>query len=198
MAPMMTIPLQITFQNMDPSPAIEAGIRKRAQRLERFAERIVSCKVVVEAPHRHHHKGRIYRIGIEISIPGKDIHVTHNPEQDHALEDIHVAIRDAFNAAGRQLQDHVRHMRADVKTHAGPLLGVVTRMFPEKDYGFIESKELGEIYFHANSVTGGGFKELRAGSEVRLSIAEGESPHGFQASTVTPVGKHHPAGRSSP
>lgn len=193
-APNMTIPLQITFQNMDPSPAIEASVRKRAQRLERFSDRIVSCKVVVESPHRHQHHGRIYNIGIELSVPGRDIQVTRSPGKDHAHEDVYVAIRDAFNAAARQLEDHTRRLRADVKTHESPMLGVVARLFPERDYGFIRNAELGEVYFHANSVANAAFEDLTVGNEVRMSVAERESPHGFQATTVTVVGKHHPVG----
>lgn len=187
----MTIPLQITFQNMAPSTAIEASVREKTARLERFADRIVSCKVVIEAPHRHHHKGKLYDVKLEISVPGKDIHITRSPGQNHAHEDVYVAIRDAFNAAGRQLEDHVRRLRADVKTHEAPLHGVVVRMFPEKGYGFIENTELGEIYFHEHSVVNDQFKDLSVGSEVRLTVAEGESPHGLQASTVDPIGKHH-------
>ena len=190
----MTIPLKITLENMDPSPAVEANVRRRAQRLERFADRIVACEVVIEAPHRHHHKGKIYEVRVAISVPGKDIHITRSPEANHAHEDVYVAIRDAFNAAARQLEDHVRRMRADVKTHEVPVQGVVVRLFPDKKYGFIENAELGEIYFHANSVPNSGFKKIRVGDQVRLSIAEGESPHGLQASTVSPIGKHHRIG----
>lgn len=188
----MTIPIKVTFQNMDPSPAVEAGVRKRAERLERFADRILGCEVVIEAPHRRHRKGMIYRVRIGVSVPGADIHVGRSPGADHAHEDVYVAIRDAFAAATRRLEDHVRRMRADVKTHEAPVQGVVVRLFSDQDYGFIENAEFGEIYFHANSVVNGAFNELDIGSEVRLSIAEGESPHGFQASTVTPIGKHHP------
>jgi ribosomal subunit interface protein len=116
----MQIPLQINFQNMDPSPAIEARIREKAAKLEQFHDRIIGCKVVVEAPHRHHHKGKLYNVRIDISVPGKDVFVGHSGPLNHAHEDVYVAIRDAFNAAGRQLEDHVRRMRGAVKAHAAP------------------------------------------------------------------------------
>lgn len=190
----MTIPLQITFSDIDPSPAIEADIREKAARLERFSDRIVRCRVHVEAPHRHHHKGRLYEVSVDISVPGDNIHVTRAPHQDHAHEDVYVMIRDAFNAAARQLEDHVRRMRGDVKAHETPMHGVIVRLFPSEGYGFIEHAELGEIYFSENSVVNAAFKDLAVGNEVRLSVAEGESIHGLQASTVTPVGKHHPIG----
>ena len=118
----MQIPLQIAFHGMDPSPAIEARIREKVAKLEHFHDRIVGCKVVVEAPHRHHHKGKLYNVRIDISVPGKDVFVGHTGPQNHAHEDINVAIRDAFNAAGRLLEDHVRRMRGDVKAHVAPCM----------------------------------------------------------------------------
>jgi ribosomal subunit interface protein len=114
----MQIPLDISFRNMDPSPAVEARIREKAAKLERFHERIISCTVVVEAPHRHHHKGKIYSVHIDISVPGKDhLIVDRAKPADHAHEDVYVAVRDAFNAAVRQLEDYTRRMRGDVKAH---------------------------------------------------------------------------------
>ena len=114
----MQIPLDISFRNMDPSPAVEARIREKAAKLERFHDRIISCTVVVEAPHRHHHKGKIYSVHIDISVPGKDhLIVDRAKPGDHAHEDVYVAVRDAFNAAVRQLEEYTRRMRGDVKSH---------------------------------------------------------------------------------
>jgi ribosomal subunit interface protein len=114
----MQIPLQISFRNMDPSPAVEERIRKKAAKLERFHDRIIGCTVVVEAPHRHHHKGKLYSVRVDISVPGKDVVVDRAKPGDHAHEDVYVAIRDAFNAATRRLEDQARKMRGSVKTHA--------------------------------------------------------------------------------
>ena len=115
----MPIPLQISFRNMDPSPAVEERIRKKAEKLERFHDRIIGCTVVVEAPHRHHHKGKLYSVRVDISVPGKDVVVDRAKPTDHAHEDVYVAIRDAFDAAVRRLEDQSRKMRGSVKTHAG-------------------------------------------------------------------------------
>jgi len=114
----MPIPLQISFRNMDPSPAVEERIRKKAAKLERFHDRIVNCTVVVEAPHRRHHKGKLYNVRVDISLPGKDVVVDRAKPIDHGHEDVYVAIRDAFDAAVRRLEDQTRKMRGDVKTHA--------------------------------------------------------------------------------
>ena len=113
----MQVPLQISFRNMDPSAAVEAIIREKAAKLDRYFGRIVSCDVSVEAPHRHHHKGKLYKVRIDIGLPGKDVHVNQEGPQDHAHEDVNVAVRDAFDAAVRQLEDHARRMRGDVKSH---------------------------------------------------------------------------------
>jgi len=115
----MSIPLQISFRNMGPSPAVEARIRKKAEKLERFHDRIIGCTVVVEAPHRHHHKGKLYSVRVDISVPGKDVVVDRAKPTNHGHEDVYVALRDAFDAATRRLEDQIRKMRGSVKTPAG-------------------------------------------------------------------------------
>jgi ribosomal subunit interface protein len=112
----MQVPLQISFRNMDPSPAIETVVREKAAKLDRFFERIVSCDVTIEAPHRHHHKGKLYKVRIDIGMPGNDVHVNQEGPKNQAHEDVYVAIRDAFDAAVRQLEDHARKLRGDVKS----------------------------------------------------------------------------------
>ena len=108
----MQQPLRITFREMESSPAIEADIRTKAEALDRFADDIIGCHVVVEAPHRHHHRGRVYHVRIDIKVSGAEIVVSRDPADNHAHEDVYVAIRDAFDAARRQLEDHVRRRRA--------------------------------------------------------------------------------------
>lgn len=185
----MTIPLQVTFKGMDTSPALEARIRERAARLERFAERILRCHVTIEAPHRHHRQGQLYRVRIDVEAPRGDIVVTREGPRDHAHEDAHVAVRDAFDAAARQLEDHVRRLDGQVKRHAPTQVhGRVVRFVAGTEYGFIETSVGEEVYFHRNSVVDGAFDRLKVGDEVRLSVAEGEN--GPQASAVHRIGKH--------
>ncbi len=188
----MQIPLELSFHNMDKSPSAEAEVRRKVDKLERYFERIVGCRVVVEAPHRHHRKGRHYAVRIEISVPGDKILVDRQGPKDQAHQDLHVAIRDAFNAAYRRLEDYARVTRNDVKTHEVPLHGTVRAL--DEDHGFIDTSDGQEIYFHRNSVTDGRFEDLKPGSEVRVVLAFDESASGPQASTVKPIGKHHLVG----
>lgn len=190
----MTIPIKITYRNIDPSPAVEADIRKHAEKLEEFDARVHWCNVSVEAAGKHQQKGRLYKIAINLGLPGKTITANRAGPQNPAHADIYVAIRDAFNALGRQVEDYARVRRADVKAHEAPENGRVIRLFPDDGYGFIETAGGEEIYFHSNSVVDGQFPKLDVGSEVRLEIAYGESEKGPQATTVKPIGKHHIVG----
>lgn len=117
----MQLPLQITFRNMAPSPALEARVRELASKLERFSDQMIRCHVVVEAPHhQHHEKGALFDFQVDISIPGKEIVIGHTHTKDPAHTDPYVALRDAFRAARRQLQDYERIRRREVKSHSQP------------------------------------------------------------------------------
>lgn len=178
----MKLPLQITFHGLDPSDALEAAIRDHASRLDRFHDRIMGCRVLIEARHKHHHQGNLFRVRVDLTVPGRELVVTRDPAEHRAHEDPYVAIRDAFDAARRQLEDDARVRRAAVKTHAEPAHGRVARLFADAGYGFLETAEGREVYFHRNSVIGGGFDRLEVGSEVRFAEETGEQ--GPQASSV--------------
>lgn len=207
----MEIPLKITFRNMPPSKAIEANIEEKVAKLDSLYDGILSCRVIVEAPHRHHHKGKAYQVRIDMTVPGDEIVInrapkrleaaksarseelekelaeSHEPSKHGAHEDVYVAIRDAFNAAGRKLQDHARRRRGKVKIHEPAAQARVVRIFPIEDYGFLETADGREIYFHKNSVLQTSFDRLEVGTEVYFAEEVGEK--GPQASTVRVVGK---------
>lgn len=185
----MRIPLQITFRNLPPSEAIEAAIREKAQKLERYFDRITSCRVVVEAPHQNHHKGKLYQLRVDITIPGHEIVVSRDHHDKHAHEDLYVAIRDAFAAAQTQLESHVGKMRGDVKNHQPPAHGRVIEMTP--DHGTIMTPDGREVYFHQNSLLNEAYDKLEKGAEVRFTEEPGDK--GPKASSVQLIGKHHPA-----
>ncbi|HLY56482.1 MAG TPA: HPF/RaiA family ribosome-associated protein [Stellaceae bacterium] len=114
----MQVSPQITFRNMTASPSLEAQVARRIEELEQFFDRITGCQVVIEEGHRHHHQGKLFHVRIELIVPGTTIVVSRDPGQDHVHEDAHVAVRDAFDTARRQLEDHVRRGDGRVKSHA--------------------------------------------------------------------------------
>jgi ribosomal subunit interface protein len=109
---MMQTDLQITIRDMEHSPALEERIRDKVKKLEQVYPRIMGCRVVLEAPHRHKQQGKQFIVRLDVTVPGKEIVVNH----DHH-EDAYVALRDAFNAARRQLEEYGRIQRGDVKNH---------------------------------------------------------------------------------
>jgi len=111
------VPLEIVFHQLDRSPAVEDAVRERVAKLERIAPDITSCRVTIEAPHKHHHQGNLYAVRVDVRYPGSELVVNRSPSADHAHEDVFVALRDAFKAARRQLQDYQRVRRGDVKAH---------------------------------------------------------------------------------
>ncbi len=116
----MKLPLQITLRDIAHSDAVEQAIREKAGKLDQFHAHIMSCRVTVEIPGKHKHHGKTFSVRIDITVPGNEIVV--NRERD---EDIYVVLRDAFDAAKRQLEDYSRRQRGDVKHHEHPQQDVV-------------------------------------------------------------------------
>jgi len=101
----MKTPLQITFRDIPASEALDTHIRDKAQKLEQVFADIISCRVVVEQPARHHQQGKPFNVRIDLGVPGKEIVVDRQEN-----EDAYVALRDAFDAAKRQLEDYARQL----------------------------------------------------------------------------------------
>lgn len=179
----MPIPLQISFHNLDRSDAVERAIEERIAKLEQFSQDIMRCRVTVEAPHKHHAKGNIYHVVIDIHLPGTEIVVNRDRSKNHAHEDVYVAIRDAVNAAHRQLQDYVRVRRGKVKAHEpAQTYARISEIHPDRDFGRIETPDGRSVYFHRNSVIDAAFDKLEPGMEVRFAEEEGDE--GPQASSL--------------
>jgi cold shock CspA family protein len=192
---------------------VEAHIREAAQKLDTFYDQITSCRVLVELPHQHHHKGKRYHVRIDVTVPGAEFVIKRSPrltsdrptryrkapnevdlEESRELskyaphEEIQLSIRDAFDAARRKLQDYARRRRGVVKLHEGPPHARVAKLFPDEGFGFLETADGREIYFHENSVLDSEFGALEIGAEVHFAEELGEK--GPQATTVSPV-RHH-------
>lgn len=188
----MQKPLEVSYRNLEGSPAIEQHIQARVQHLERLAPNLIGCKVMVEAPHRQHHQGKIYHVRVQVTLPGHEVVASRDPAEHHAHEDLYVALRDAFDAAERQVQDVLRHMRGQVKQHAVPDHGRISALAGDGSSGRIAAADGRDLYFHRNALVEGEFDRLQVGDEVRFVAEEGDD--GPQASSVHPVGKHHLTG----
>lgn len=104
--------VRITFRGLEPSPYVEERIREKAGKLFEHSSRIQTCDVVVDSPDAHHHKGGAFHVTLEVSIPGRHLVVNRDSGEDHSHEDVYVAIRDAFDAMTRQLDDIAGKQRA--------------------------------------------------------------------------------------
>jgi hypothetical protein len=111
----VTIPVKITFRHIEPSSAVETRVNELTQHLGTFSDRIQSCRVVVDSPHRHHHQGKVFNVKVQLELPGEDVVVDMERPQRDGHEDVYVVLRDAFDAAKRQLQQRMSALRGDEK-----------------------------------------------------------------------------------
>lgn len=177
----MKKPVQIELQNMKASRSTRAKIRRHISGLEDRFGRIIACRVAVRGPGLHHRTGGQYSVNIQLTLPnGRNVNVDRTPRSDERFADLDFALNDAFKRARRILQDQVRRLRGQVKTHASQPIGRVCKL--AKDFGFIKASDGREIYFHRNSVLNRAFKRLKVGTTVVFSEAVGEK--GPQASSV--------------
>ncbi|GJM12884.1 MAG: hypothetical protein DHS20C12_12870 [Pseudohongiella sp.] len=111
----MTNEFQVVYHNIDQTEAIADAVQKRIEKLERYCDQIINGRVVLDSPHNNHHKGKVYSVTLEIHTPALEVRVNQDQHDNHAHEDLYVAIRDAFNVAERQLKS------VDKKHRATPL-----------------------------------------------------------------------------
>ena len=181
----MQTPLQISVRSVEDSAAARALVRKCVGKLEVFYERITSCRVMIDVPQRFPAGTPIaYNVRVDLRVPGEEIVIRRQ-----AHPELHTAIQEAFDAAGRRLQDYARRARGDVKRSDEMSRGTVTQLFPFEGYGFLTTDDGREIYFHRHSVLDAAFERLEVGSVVRF--VEEVGVKGPQASTVTLAGSSH-------
>lgn len=206
----------ITLRGIEPSAALEAEIRTRIDKLETYYRSIMGCRVLVEFVQRHHETGNRYHVRIDLTVPGEEIVVAHEPSLHATAQDVdvekatkadeldperkhaRVAVREAFDIARRRLQDYARRQRGTVKTAARQPRGRVSQLFPIDEYGYIEAEEGHEVYFQKSSVLKNAFDRVIVGSTVTFVEEPGEK--GPQASTVKllhPRRKRHASSAAS-
>jgi cold shock CspA family protein/ribosome-associated translation inhibitor RaiA len=180
----MQEPLQIAFHNMASSPQLEQRVRELFARLERYYDGIISARIVIEAPHKQPHKSTI-GISISIGVPGRDI-VVKREQRLHEADDHNVwVLNEAFDAAARQVEEYSRIRRREVKApEPERQYARIVRLHPEQDYGFIETRERQNLYFHRAVVRDDQFDALEIGSEVYYTLADDEGAMGPMASNI--------------
>lgn len=171
------LPVQITTKDMPISAALETLIRKRVEKLNRYYDRIMNCHIVIEVPQKHKHQGKLYNVKIDTNVPGKVLMVNRKLDQD-----IYIAIRDAFDAMERQLEELGRKRHGRVKTHEDVLSGHIARIMTEEGYGFIDGNDGNEYYFSITNVSHPHFDQLAIGDAVEF-IAD-NSGDGLKAHRV--------------
>ena len=177
----MQRPLEISFHNLEPSPAVEAAIRKHVAKLERRYGRLTACRVAVEAPHGQHRTGNVYEVHVRMAVPGRELTVTrepHKPHERYAHADVYVSLREAFDAAERQLQafkETLLERDKVVGANASALRGEVALIEPGTDHGFILTNTGTQLYFHRDSVTDGDFAQLKPGDPVHYVEEQGDA-----------------------
>jgi cold shock CspA family protein len=185
----MQTPPEIVFEGLPSTPPMRAAIEAHLIELERRWGRITACRVAVKAPGQHHHRGGLYEVRIHLALPdGREVNVTRTPTADERHSDLTFAIDDAFKHARRQLQDQVRRAQGQIKHHESLPTATVVRIDPSGEFGFLETGDGQEVYFHRNSVLGGAASRLQVGSRVTFVEEPGEK--GPQATTVKLLGKH--------
>lgn len=170
--------LEIAFHNMETQPELETYIRERAEKLEKLFDRLVGMRVAVEHQHRQHKTGNVFDVHIELMVPGQDIVVSRKPnkaKERYANPDARTSIRDAFEAAERQLKEYKEKLRRDVKTHEPEQPGRVSQLYPNEDHGFITTNTGTQLYFHRNSCINVDMEELQTGDPVKYVETTGDT-----------------------
>lgn len=171
----MQSPAQISWRNLQASPAIEELIRHRIEGLERFDPHIVGCNVVVEAPQKRHVTARGFQVRVDLQVSGPNISVSRSVRQGHAADDLRLAVNTAFEAVERRLKEHKRKLGSqEVKHHSPVLHGEIVELEPELGYGYLRADDGLEVYFQRDGLVSGNWKGLRLGDRLRFREMDGE------------------------
>ncbi len=185
----MQKPLELTFKDIDRSDAIESLVHEKVDRLEQFCDNITSCFVIIEKPQKHQSSGNPFKVVIEVRIPpNKNLVVRRDPGEGEMHDPLDAVVRDAFAAMERQVKKTTELQRNEMKTPAdAQVVGIVREVVADEGYGFLQTLDGRDIYFHKNAVVHDDWGRLEVGTGVRYVEREGEE--GPQASTVQIVDK---------
>lgn len=180
----MDVPPEIAFRDVEPTDTLKEEIQERITDLEKVYSRLTSCRVMVESASNGSSTER-FKVRIDMTVPGNELVVRREPRAQGPRQDVYSSVDEAFDIARRRLKEFARKQRGDVKSHDLPPHARVIKIFGDEGYGFLETEDGREIYFHENAVHQGDFDDLDVGTEVRYHEAQGEK--GPQASTVVPL-----------
>ncbi|RJQ70850.1 MAG: HPF/RaiA family ribosome-associated protein [Desulfobacteraceae bacterium] len=185
----MRVPLEITYRDVPKTDEIDALIRSKAAKLDQFCDHIISCRVAVEKPHEFQQSGQPHRVRIEMRVPpGHTLVAKRESTEGEMHTDLHATIRQAFDAARRQLEKLNRQQQGRIKSHPEQeTSAIVEKLFLQEGYGFLRTTLGRSIYFNKNSVLYGDFERMAIGAGVRFVEEDGEE--GPQASTVQLIDK---------
>lgn len=96
----------LVYRDFEASPALNEIIYKKLEKLNRYSNSILHSRVVVDMPHNHKNKGKLYRASIELDCNGIPIAVSQDDTS------VHIALRDAFSAAERKVKAEEDKKRA--------------------------------------------------------------------------------------
>ena len=184
----MQSPVQISFHGLPHSDALDSQVRRRIAKLESYCSSIISARVTVGLAEGRQLQGKLFFVRIDLTLPRGEIVVNRDPPEHQAHQDPYVALRDAYRAARRQLEEYIRINYRQKKRHRENLPhGKVVRILLDNDGGFLKTNDGREIYFNKNSVLNHAFDQIQVGDEVRFVEEMGEL--GPQASSLEKIGK---------
>jgi cold shock CspA family protein len=171
--------IHIEGRQVEILPEWRAKIEEELARLQQhYRDPILHARVeIIGTPH---HRLGAFEVHLVVNVPGDTITLLRQGDLVVPL------VVEAFDALDRRLREHSEVIQQKVKTHEEVAEhGRVARLFPEDDFGFIETDEGLEVYFHANALKKGKFSSLAPGTEVKFAQEAGDK--GPQAIWVQPL-----------
>lgn len=189
----MDVPVQIAFHHAEKPEWVEEELRARVVKLESMAPQLVGCRITVDQRAENPERTVPPVVRIELDMPGTaPLIVAHEPDrlqQKYQAPDLRTAVHEAFSIAERQLETWKERRKSRTKTAhhdaQNQFLGQVAELHPDKDHGFLMSKEGGLLYFHRNSLLSGELENLRVGDDVHYVETVGDT--GPLAAKVRPA-----------
>jgi len=176
---MLPLDIHIEGRQVDILPEWRDKIEEELARLQKhYHDPILHARV--EIIGTGHHRLGAFEIHLVVSVPGDTITLMRQGAYVLPL------IVEAFDVLDRRLHAHSEVVRQELKSHEEVAQhGRILSLFPESDYGFIETEDGLEVYFHAHAVKKGHFQNLKPGTEVKFAQEAGDE--GPQAIWVQPL-----------